>query len=56
MILAIHETGKPTRWIAEELLEIAKAYRNFLKTYAHTEGEVATYEHISEVIAKAESR
>jgi hypothetical protein len=38
---------------APELLEIAKAYRNLLKTSAHTEGEVATYAHIENVLAKA---
>jgi hypothetical protein len=38
---------------APELLQIAKAYRNLLKTMAHTDGEVATFEHIELVIAKA---
>lgn len=37
---------------APELLEIAIAYRNLLKTMAHSDGEVATYEHIQSVIAK----
>lgn len=37
-----------------ELLTIAKAYRNLLRTSAHTEGEVATFHHIGEIIAKAE--
>lgn len=39
---------------APELLDIAKAYRNLLKTLAHTDGEVATYHHIENVLAKAE--
>lgn len=39
---------------APELLEIAKAYRNLLKTMAQTDGEVATFHHIQSVIAKAE--
>ncbi len=39
---------------APELLEIAKAYRNLLKTMAHTEGEVKTFQHIQNIIAKAE--
>jgi hypothetical protein len=38
---------------APELLEIAKAYRNLLRTSAHTDGEVATFHHIESVIAKA---
>ena len=38
---------------APDLLKIAQAYRNHLRTAAHTEGQVATFEHISEVIAKA---
>ena len=37
-----------------ELLRIAKAYRNYLRTAAHTEGEVATFHHIESVIAKVE--
>ena len=40
----------------EELLTIAKAYRNLLKTMAHTDGEVATYHHINDVLAKAEGK
>lgn len=36
-----------------ELLSIAQAYRNMLKTMAHTDGEVATFHHIEEVLAKA---
>lgn len=39
---------------APELLQIAKAYRNLLKTMAHTDGEVATYHHINDIITKAE--
>lgn len=38
---------------APELLLIAIAYRNLLKTMAHTEGEVATFNHINAVIAAA---
>ena len=38
---------------APELLKIAQAYRNLLRTMAHTEGEVATFEHIESIIAKA---
>lgn len=37
---------------APELLEITKAYRNLLKTMAHTEGQIATYHHIENVLAK----
>ena len=37
-----------------ELLEIAKAYRNLLRTMASTEGEVRTFHHVEGVIAKAE--
>jgi hypothetical protein len=37
-----------------ELLAIAKAYRNLLRTAAHTDGEVATFHHIESVIARAE--
>ena len=36
-----------------ELLLIAIAYRNLLKTMAHTEEEVATFNHINAVIAAA---
>jgi hypothetical protein len=39
---------------APELLAIAKAYRNLLHTAAHTDGEVATFQHIEQVIAKVE--
>ena len=38
----------------DDLLSIAKAYRNLLRTAAHTEGEVATFHHINDVLAKAE--
>ena len=41
---------------APELLEIAKAYRNLLKTMAHTDGEIRTYTHILDTIAKAEGK
>lgn len=41
---------------APELLDIAKAYRNLLRTMAATEGEVATFAHIEYVLAKAEGR
>jgi len=37
---------------APELLQAATAYRNHLRTAAHTEGEVATFEHLSALIAK----
>lgn len=37
---------------APELLSIAEAYRNLLKTMAHTDGEVATYNHIDTVLIK----
>ncbi len=37
---------------APELLGIAEAYRNLLRTMAHTEGEVATFHHIETVLAK----
>jgi len=39
---------------APTLLEIAKAYRNLLRTYAHTDGQVATFAHISDVIEQIE--
>ena len=42
--------------LAPELLEIAKAYRNLLRTLAHTDGQVATYQHIESVIARAEGK
>lgn len=38
---------------APELLLIAIAYRNLLKTMAHTEEEVATFNHINAVVAAA---
>lgn len=38
---------------APELLMIARAYCNHLKTSAQADSEVATYEHIKSVIAKA---
>ena len=38
----------------EELVEIARAYRNFLKMSAHTDGEVATYHHINDLLATIE--
>lgn len=41
---------------APEMLEIVKAYRNFLRTMAHTEGEVRTFEHVESIIAKAEGK
>ncbi len=34
----------------EELVKIAQAYRNYLKRAAHTDGEVATYHHIEDVL------
>lgn len=34
----------------EELVKIAKAYHNHLKTSAHTDGEIATYHHINELL------
>jgi len=39
---------------APTLLEIAKAYHNLLRTSAHTDGQVATFEHISDVIEQIE--
>lgn len=39
---------------APDLLEIAKAYRNLLRTMAHTDGEVQTFQHIESVINRAE--
>lgn len=38
------------------LIDIAKAYRNLLRTSAHTDGEVATYHHIEATIAKIEGQ
>lgn len=34
----------------EELVKIAQAYRNHLKVSSHTDGEVATYHHIEDVL------
>jgi hypothetical protein len=52
----IEETEANARLIsaAPELLEIARAYRNLLRTTAHTEGSVATFHHIESVLAKVE--
>ena len=36
-----------------ELVLIAQAYRNYLKTMAHTDGEVATFHHIEGALARA---
>ena len=36
-----------------ELVLIAQAYRNYLKTMAHTDGEVATFHHIEWALARA---
>ena len=33
-----------------ELVKIASAYRNLLRTFANTEGEVATFQHIEKVL------
>ncbi len=41
---------------APELLEIAHAYRNLLKSMSHSDGEVATFNHIESVLAKVEGR
>lgn len=38
---------------APEMLEIVKAYRNLLRTSAQTDGQVATYQHVQDVLAKA---
>ena len=48
-----HETDARLIAAAPELLDIARAYHNLLRTMAHTDGEVSTFEHIGEVIAKA---
>ena len=40
----------------KELLWIAIAYRNHLKACAASEGEVATYHHINDILAKAEGK
>ncbi len=52
------ETVMNARLIASapELLEIAHAYRNLLKSMSHSDGEVATFNHIESVLAKAEGR
>ena len=56
-IVSINPWEKPAdaRLIAAapELLEIAKAYRNLLRTAAHTDGEIATFQHIESVLLKA---
>jgi hypothetical protein len=36
----------------DALFVIAQAYRNYLRTAAHTEGEVATFHHIEATLAK----
>jgi hypothetical protein len=41
---------------APDLLEIAKAYRNLLRTMAHTDGDIATFHHVEAAIAQAEGR
>ncbi|MBK8871854.1 MAG: hypothetical protein IPN19_12700 [Elusimicrobia bacterium] len=41
---------------APELLEIAYAYRNLLKSMSQSDGEVATFNYIESVLAKAEGR
>ena len=38
-----------------DLLKIAKAYRNFLKTYASSEDDMATFRHIESVLLQVES-
>ncbi len=38
---------------APDLLTIAIAYRNLLKSMASSDGEVATFHHVSAIIAKA---
>lgn len=38
----------------EELVKIAQAYRNHLKVAAHTDGEVATYQHINDLLTSIE--
>lgn len=40
----------------EELVKIAKAYRNLLRAAASTDGEVATFHHIEDVLKKAEGK
>lgn len=40
----------------DDLVKIAQAYRNLLKTMAITEGEVATFHHIEDVLSKAEGK
>lgn len=39
---------------APDLLDIAKAYRNLLRTMAHSEGDLATFAHIESVINNVE--
>ena len=41
---------------APDLLEIAKAYRNLLRTMAHTDGDIATFHHVETAITQAEGR
>lgn len=38
----------------EELVKIAQAYRNHLKVFAHTEGEMATYQYINNLLTTVE--
>lgn len=40
---------------APQLLKIAQAYRNLLRTLAQSDTEVATYEHIQNVLEPIES-
>lgn len=49
-----HEANARLIAAAPDLLEIAKAYRNLLRTMASTDYEVRTFEHIQDVIRKIE--
>ena len=56
-VLHVNSEGNgPLFAAAPDLLEIAKAYRNLMRTMASTEGELATFAHIESVLAKAEGQ
>lgn len=53
---ARHERARKLADASPELLRIAKAYHNFLRTQASSDVAVATFQHIGETISKAEGK
>lgn len=51
--IGIRQANQRLIAVAPELLNIAKAYRNNLQYSANTDGEVATFHHIEDVLARA---